>query len=190
MNDEILVIGISGKPKSGKTTLAESFVEKLENSRIASLSDQIRKVVCLLTSIENNSLSSHVSKDSSFINEMNITPRELTVKTATAIETVYGRSIWSTMLKRDIDADLEHGIFIVPDLRTHQQARWVRSFENNILIRLDNGVKEIKNSRIENELDDWQDWDLLFNTDKHIFNTYNLQNHTLPCIYKYCIDKK
>lgn len=155
-----MLIGISGKPGSGKDTMAEMFIEKYGFIRL-SLADQIRRVTIEATGLTMSTLRSHRYKDDPLENFNDKTPRQLTIEIGDAIESVLGCDIWTNLLQRKIEDSDSH--VVIPDIRTKQQAKWIHDI-GGILVRIES-VGDASFHPIENQLDDFADWDAWISKD-------------------------
>lgn len=151
------IIGISGKPGSGKDFLANMFVNKARHFTRISLADSIRSVVQVVTGLSMDSMRSHPEKDKPLEKYNGRSARQLTIETASAIESVYGLEVWSAILERRIrDQGLAN--IIVPDIRTLQQAQWVLDQPKGMLIRLESPSSNKPEHPIECLLDHYNFW--------------------------------
>ena len=157
------IIGISGKPGAGKDMLAAYFVKYCRRFSRCSLGDIIRELTSAITGLSYERLFQHPGKDMPVEEYRGLTPRELTIQVGKCVEFAFGFHIWHLRLEQKIH---QQGLtnVVVPDIRTHFQAQWVKDHENGVLIRIEGG--RATHSPIECMLDRFNDFDIVINEEE------------------------
>lgn len=149
-----MIIGLSGRPGCGKSTVAAALLRR--GFVELALADRLRKVAMRVTGLSFEDLVEHPGKDT-IVPEFGKTPREITIEVGRAFDRFLGRDylsnvIDSEMKKRNITE------VVIPDIRTKAQAEWIKSKEDGILIRISS--PEVSKYEIERELDDYKGFDI------------------------------
>lgn len=175
------IIGISGKIKCGKDTIANIIFDLLpSNLVIDRFSAPVKKLASELLDVDVRRFEDHSFKelkiselypnekwiklvsDSIFVNKQikALTIRDLLVGIGDGLRESVCDDIWVNIMERRIKYNTT---YIIPDLRYENEARWVLSKPNSLLIRVNRpGVKQL-NYKSETGLDNFKEFHYTIN---------------------------
>ncbi len=159
-----LIIGVSGKKRSGKDTLAKFIRSAFPGDLlVVHFADPLKEVVANRLGISIARLELAKSgKDSSLAAEA---VRRLLQETGDVYRKQFGRDVWVRLLERKWAA-LGYPNIIVPDVRMPWEAEWVLS-QGGVLIRRerpDRPTSPTDSHPTETALDGWDRWDWVVRT--------------------------
>ncbi len=174
----IIIVGISGKIGSGKTTLAKNLKKLLEARRFKvyerSFADELKQAVAREYKFDVQLCYSQEGKNV-VPNGCNVSVGRLLQQYGTAQREI-NPSVWIDAVDDFIIANSEQEqeyigkVFIVPDVRFENEAEWLS--ESNVLVRLNGDPQRVfenttrdKNHISETALDNYDGFDLVINTD-------------------------
>jgi dephospho-CoA kinase len=174
-----MIIGISGKIGSGKTTLA-NWIEKTKDFKQFAFADNIKKITAIVsgTSFKQNMNDGSFKPD--FEGFEGKTLSKLHVEIGEDFRLKYGKKIWIYSLMSKIDKHLsEEQDVVISDVRTKAEANWLKEKYDAYLIRLKRPLYLRKkclrgrnpNSKIECDLDDYEKFDCIIKNDTKNLNT-------------------
>lgn len=170
-----MIIGISGKIGSGKTYTAKYIKNKLlqYNFEKKSFGYNVKKIVSFLTGIPMTTILSRKAK-SIYLSEWNMTLGEMFQNIGTeALRDNFHSDVWILSMFAKYN---DNKNWIIDDVRFSNEAKKIKEL-GGILIRLEGDPKGVrkkdirkKNHKSETMLDDYQDFDILFNSETDDLN--------------------
>lgn len=190
---EKTIVLISGKMRSGKDTIAnilkDRLVSKNTNPVIMHFSDAMKFILSKtldipydnLNTLKNNNAEINIKgklTDDVTMNVYTNMRRILQMFGTDAMQEVFGKDIWESLMQRKIENDKEHNIFIIPDFRfKHEYFKnpyknwYTTDLTNFITIRVNSALEDSErheNKHIsENDLDDFS-FDVEINNPKSV----------------------
>lgn len=129
------IVGIHGRARSGKDTLAHFLVEHHGFLRIA-LADPLRRFVSDITGLDESLLMDSVVKEQPIDWLGGKSPRQL----MQTLGTEWGRThvdenVWLAVAQRKIDQARRRGYagVVIPDVRFDNEAQWVRQLGGHVV---------------------------------------------------------
>lgn len=176
-----IVIGISGKIGTGKTTLTNWAVKNKEFEQCA-FADNIKLVTSIVTATTFEQNLSERSLKPGFDGFNGRTLSQLHVKIGEDFRKEYSPKVWIHSITPKIDDYINNGKdVIVSDVRTPVEADWLKEKYHAYLIRLKRPLHLRKehlkgrdpNSKIEKALDNYEKFDCVIkNNTKKLENLY------------------
>ena len=158
-----MIIGISGKLGSGKTTCAEKLTTILDDGTIKNFADRLKYLASIIFKFD---LKLAYENKNFYLDEWDMTVGETLQFVGQSFREQFGDNFWI----KQVNIEPEKYNFIA-DLRYKNEAEWIKS-QGGIVIRLNGDPDNIrKNSKrnkthiSEIDLDDYQNWDLVIDTD-------------------------
>ena len=189
-----MVIGISGKIRSGKSRVAKTIIEILEKNGktgvVKSFAEPIYKMISEMYKSDIETIKKHKQDNTPIYIK---TPRTYlyngfeTTNYRTAMQIIgsgvrnYADSdVWVNGLfgVNNEKIDNSDSVWIIEDLRFPNEAERIRDC-NGLLIRIEREMHQPNDHIIENSLNDWNDWDLLIENN---FKTKKKRNKGLKKI--------
>ena len=152
-----IIIGISGKMKSGKDTLASILFNSLKSEKsvtIISFANVLKEITSYILSkfdkkFDKKLLYSQEGKES-FFKPLYVTLREFLQKFGCFMRDL-NQDCWINYVKSEMN---KYDVVIIPDVRFQNEAEFVQ--KNGILVRLES-KRCLKSDHIsETELDEWE----------------------------------
>ena len=171
------IIGIAGKAKAGKDTLADYLCwntdKDYEKVHFADILKEGAKQICQL---DWWAVNTQEGKEST-IPWLNMTVRELLQKFGTAIRKEVDPDFWvKALLNRYIDDDI-----IIADVRFPNEAKAIKD-AGGLLVRINRDGAGAGNHISEIALDDYTDWDLVIDNNGTIEDLYKKGKEILNLI--------
>jgi len=174
----MIIIGISGKIGSGKDTVTNSIIKnfkeyKFKNKKFA---HYVKKICALLTGINLKVLTNRQTKEK-YLEDWGMTVGRMFQLIGTeSIRNNLHPDAWILTLV----ANSKGQNVIISDVRFKNEANYIKN-NGGILIRLEGDPKEIRgkdgrdlNHISETDLDDYEDFDIIWNNKPPIENLKNL----------------
>jgi hypothetical protein len=183
-----MLVGISGKAQSGKDTFARFFmfeygvrtgrkfsyapmlysmdgISAISSIELKKFADALKQMVTLLTGVGRSKLEEEEVKNTSLGPEWDdMTPRDMLQRLGTdLIRNQLHKDAWVNALFSTYD-DLQSK-WIITDMRFPNEAQAVRD-RGGLLVRVERPDIKLMDHESETGLDDWTDWDLVFDNDK------------------------
>lgn len=157
---EKTIVLISGKMRSGKDTVANILLERLKSEkckpRILHFSDGMKEILSktldisidVLNDLKNNKndlvLDAYTGASHTRVCQTNM--RTILQRFGTdAMQSVFGKDIWTSLMHTKINTDTEHNVFIIPDFRFKHEyfkepyKKWYTTdYTNFVTIRVEN----------------------------------------------------
>lgn len=148
---EPLIVALSGKAGTGKSTCADMLVHKLTDMGVPA-----RK--CSFASVLREECSQSFPKVD-FYEKPTPTPVRKLLQAWGQLRRMEDPNYWTTALGRAI-VDYS-GVVVIDDLRFQNEALWLRTEWTSVLIRLGctNNPLVVPTDQSEIDLDDWDYWD-------------------------------
>jgi len=160
----MVVIGLSGKKSSGKSTLAKILVDKY-GIVFTSIGDEIKKECSDITGIPVETFYDQNVKELYHETPFGlVSPRKLMQYWGEHKRKTEGQTYWLKKLKNTI-ANYVGGDFVVEDLRLKFEADFIKyQFYNSLLVRIEpyDGWDKWDDHITEVDLDDYERFDLTF----------------------------
>ena len=135
-----LVIGIIGKKGSGKDTMADRIIQMCGSDQVVkySLATPIKEVCKILFRLTDGQLHNEVEKELPDPRWANQTPRRLMQWIGTDVfRNQFGTDFWLQHARWAVDTLVRsYRIIIIPDVRFTNEAEFVRSYPNHLLVRI------------------------------------------------------
>lgn len=167
-----MIIGVSGKMRSGKTTVSEMIqLMSDKNYSIHSFADKIKAMVSIATGVNYDEIDDKKNDflPKEFQHDEMTTYRHMLQKFGTdAIRNNLGDNFWISSLFIDLqDKDI-----IIPDVRFLNEAEEIKE-RGGLLIKVNNkhanNIISLENKHIsEIEMDNYQDFDIVINNNSSI----------------------
>ena len=191
-----MVIGISGKIRSGKSRVAKTIIEILEENGkvgvVKSFATPIYKIISEMYESDIGTIKRE--KEDKFPIYINTrqTRCGFTLSNYRNIMQIIGSGardygdadIWVNALfgsnnEKIISSD-KNSVWIIEDLRFPNEAKRIRDC-NGLLFRIEREMHQPNDHIVENSLNDWSDWDLMIENN---FKTKKKRNKGLKKILK------
>lgn len=139
-----MIIGLTGKARSGKDTFANAIVFKYRVRKIA-FADALKASTKALFKFSDDQLFVNKDREDEY---WEITPREVLQDLGLYYREKYGESFLIYRLQLDITD--EH-YYVIPDVRFENEAKWIR--EQGIIVHVRRpGAKRVREHESEKEL--------------------------------------
>lgn len=213
---EKTIILISGKMRSGKDTIANILLERLNSEKcrpiILHFSDGMKEIlsktfdisVAELNDLKNNcnDLVLDAYTGASHTRVCQTTMRKILQRFGTdAMQSVFGKDIWASLMQTKINNDTEHNVFIIPDFRFKHEyfkepyKKWYTTdYTNFVTIRVENsetamlddfqsdvGAENTLNHISEHDLDDFR-FDIVLNNPHSLAGVSDVVYSDCACI--------
>ncbi len=170
MNDvQTLVVGLSGKIGSGKTTLGDELIAAAGDAVCCNVADVLKREVAAIYGIDVKRCYEQEEKNRPISDTETLTIGEALQKVG-ALRRAAVPTYWLDRLGEHVDS-LQCKLVVIGDARHTNEAEWVRA-RGGLLVRLNGdpgGVraasKRDHTHRSEIELDDYAAFDLVIDTD-------------------------
>jgi len=137
MDSNPFVIGLVGKAKSGKSTVAD-FLSKYYGFWHCSFAQYLKEICCSLFKLDSDDLNNQDKKEL-IIPQYNKSPREIMQLVGQKMREIH-KSIWVDYLNRDIesicDVETTQPLIVISDVRYLDEASFVKGFEEGYLIKI------------------------------------------------------
>lgn len=164
------IIGISGKIGSGKTTLSNYLKEQYPNLESRSFAENLRHIVSILINRPVDKLRS--TEDKEIMTCMGKTVGVLLQELGTEVVRVIHFDAWILSLFETYNPETSH--WIIDDVRFVNEADYIKKM-GGFLMRLEGDPGKIRanstrnlNHSSEIALDNYANFDIIINTEKHI----------------------
>ena len=199
-----MVIGISGKIKSGKSRVAKTLFKILKKEgrqvKIKSFAQPLYEVVSKLYDTDIKTIKKDKQKNLPiYIHTRTTNSGMVTTNYRTILQVIgntardYGDSdIWVNALFGYENKKINNGDYwIIDDVRYSNEAQRIRDL-NGVLIRVERDLHQPNEHIAENSLDTWGDWDLIIENNfddkkkrnkgiKQLLLTYKEENNERFC---------
>ena len=199
-----MVIGISGKIKSGKSRVAKTLSKMLKEEgkqvKIKSFAQPLYEVVSKLYDTDIKTIKKDKQENLPiYIHTRTTNSGMVTTNYRTILQVIgntardYGDSdIWVNALFGYENKKIDNGdCWIIDDMRYSNEAQRIRDL-NGILIRVEKDLHQPNEHIAENSLDTWGDWDLIIENNfddkkkrnkgiKQLLLTYKEENNERFC---------
>ena len=169
-----MIIGLSGKARSGKDTVADALVSKRTFVRIG-MADQMKTVVALLFGW--NSEHTHGRLKETIDDFWGMSPRQVMQRFGTdAMRREFGDDFWVRTMERQLARYAAGTNFVIPDIRFPNEAEMVKRLGGQVwrLERLDGPVIEASTHPSETALDDYKGFDKILRAPTGVENLQRL----------------
>lgn len=175
---ETIIIGISGKKRSGKDTVAKLIANHLDCD-ILSFATPVKEVTALMMGYEKDEFLSDNCKDKiyTFIDGKTITGRELLQMVGTdCMRNIINETVWITNMNNRILSSKKKYI-IIPDVRFDNEYNYIKN-NNGIIIRTERTDLKSNDTHIsENMLDNYHfDYTIKCKTGEYDIIEENVKN--------------
>jgi hypothetical protein len=157
-----MIIGLSGKKGSGKTTLARYLHRQLEGSAVMPFAGPLKDLAMELFGCEAVQVNGD-EKQKTSLALCGLTGREVMQRVGAAMRDVWPDCWVHAWKKSVVSAWAEHGSafpVIVDDVRYPNEVEAIRDM-GGIVIRLNRHPLRIDDHESETALDDWRQWDVV-----------------------------
>jgi hypothetical protein len=170
-----LVIGISGKKGSGKSTVA-SEIERLAPGQFVeeTFAKPLKQAIPILFNWEDRDLNDGVVK-ATVDERWGVTPRFVLQDMGTDyLRKTFGQDFFVKNLKHRLERDGCPPRVIISDLRFKNEAEMLR-YEGAFLWRIERpGLESTDTHPSETDLDDWKDWDFVIQNNASLEHLHDL----------------
>ncbi|SVD98680.1 uncharacterized protein METZ01_LOCUS451534 [marine metagenome] len=189
-----MVIGISGKIRSGKSRVAKTIIEILEKNGktgvVKSFAEPIYKMISEMYESDIESIKKHkqdntpiyIKTPRTFLRNGYKSTNYRTVMQiiGSGVRNYADNDVWVNGLFGVDNEKINNSdsVWIIEDLRFPNEAERIRDC-NGLLIRIEREMHQPNDHIIENSLNDWHDWDLLIENN---FKTKKKRNKGLKKI--------
>jgi phosphomevalonate kinase len=167
---KLLLVGISGKVGSGKTTTADKLAARVEKTKICNFADPLKQEVSKRFGVALDRLYVQAEKNKPVSDSDPTTLGELLQRVG-AERRKENPNYWIERMAELVDSLSDVDLIVVGDVRHKNEAEFIAK-RGGLLIRLngDPGGERARSTRdpthaSETDLDDYKDFDLVFNTD-------------------------
>lgn len=182
---EVFYIGITGRAGAGKDTAAAIMADYLAHRikrcsvDVLPLALRLKQAVKSLFMISTYQMENRSHKEA-VLENYDLAPRQLLQKLGSAIRTEFGEDIFTKLVDIAVSAEQTLspiGIIIVPDIRYQNEAKWLLSKPNSMLVVITRGGDEA-GTKFAHASEDGIDLMDLMSPDKiyHVDNNGSLQD--------------
>jgi len=179
-----IIIGISGKIGSGKTTFATFLSNNLEKFnlpyRFINFADKLKEITYVLTG--KNGYTQEEKQE--FLPDWNLTVGQILQKLGTEVmRDNFDKDVWVKSTLSEIRRDDKTQVFIIGDCRFTNEASFIKDC-NGILIRINGDPANVRrnstrdlNHPSETGLDNYNGFDFVFENNLSIDNLIQFSEH-------------
>lgn len=186
-----MVIGISGKIRSGKSRVAKTIIKILEKKGktgvIKSFAEPIYKMISEMYESDIETIKKYKQDNTPIYikaplcNEFKTTNyRKVMQIIGSGVRNYADSDVWVNGLFGVNNEKLDDSIWVIEDMRFPNEAERIRDC-GGYLIRVERDIHQPNAHTMENSLNDWTDWDLVIENN---FKTKEKRNKGLKKILK------
>ena len=171
-----MIIGLSGKAGSGKDTVAKIIKENTNlEVRILAFGDAVKDITGELLGIDRDTIERYKREDL-LISGFPI--RIWLQKVGTLFRNEVDHNYWIHFVLDKFQADWEHKLIIITDVRYINEAQAVKSFGGKIA-RINRSIEDVNTHKSEIDLDDYKSFDYIIDNTS---NVLDLKNNVLEVL--------